>query len=102
MAMGKRESEHQSGLWLVTSELAQSPGRPFYERLNAVLGEAKFDTRAEELCQPFYAKPRKARSDSESAQRHAIARSEPMPSKYPTYSIRKNTPGGMPRRPVWA
>jgi transposase len=56
MSMGKRETERQSDLWLVTSDLARSPGHPFYERLNGVLGEAEFDTRAEELCRPFYAK----------------------------------------------
>ncbi len=55
MAMGKREREQQGGLWLATTRLAQSPGHPFYERLNALLGAADFDTRAEELCQPFYA-----------------------------------------------
>ena len=31
MSMGKREDERQSDLWLVTSDLAQSPGHPFYE-----------------------------------------------------------------------
>jgi transposase len=56
MSMGKRERERQSDLWLATSHLAQSPGHPFYERLNAVLREAEFDTRTEELCRPFYAK----------------------------------------------
>jgi transposase len=56
MSMGNRETERQSDLWLATSDLARSPGHPFYERLNGVLGEAEFDTRAEELCRPFYAK----------------------------------------------
>lgn len=55
MAMGKREAERQGDLWLATTELARSPGHPFYERLNAVLAEAQFDARAEELCRPFYA-----------------------------------------------
>ena len=56
MSMGKRERERQSELWLATSHLAQSPGHPFYERLNAVLAEAGFDTRTEELCGPYYAR----------------------------------------------
>ncbi len=56
MSMGNRESERQADLWLATSDLARSPGHPFYERLNAVLGAAEFDSRSEELCQPFYAK----------------------------------------------
>ncbi len=56
MSMGKRERERQSDLWLPTTDLAQSPGHPFYERLNSVLREAEFDSRAEELCRPYYAK----------------------------------------------
>jgi len=55
MAMGKRETERQGDLWLATTDLARSPGHPFYERLNALLAEARFDERAEELCRPFYA-----------------------------------------------
>lgn len=55
MAMGKREGERQAELWLPTSDLARSPGHPFYERLNALLAEARFDERTEDLCRPFYA-----------------------------------------------
>lgn len=55
MAMGKREAERQGDLWLATTDLARSPGHPFYERLNAVLAEARFDARAEDLCRPYYA-----------------------------------------------
>jgi hypothetical protein len=43
MSMGKRTRERQSGMWLATSELARSPGHPFYERLNRILEEAGFD-----------------------------------------------------------
>ena len=56
MSMGKRDEERQSDLWLATSNLAQSPGHPFYERLNAVLREAEFDARTETLCEAYYAK----------------------------------------------
>jgi len=55
MAMGNRETKRQADLWLATSDLARSPGHPFYERLNRLLAEAEFDVRAEELCRPFYA-----------------------------------------------
>lgn len=55
MAMGKREGERQGDLWLATSDLARSPGHPFYERLNKLLADAEFDARAEELCRHFYA-----------------------------------------------
>jgi len=55
MALGRRESEQQADLWIATTHLAQSPGHPFYERLNALLRAADFDGRTEELCAPFYA-----------------------------------------------
>ena len=56
MSMSKREGETQSDLWIPTTELARSPGHPFYERLNKILGEADFDVFVEKLCAPFYAK----------------------------------------------
>jgi len=56
MSMSKREGEPQSDLWIPTTELARSPGHPFYERLNKILAEARFDAFVEELCAPFYAK----------------------------------------------
>jgi transposase len=55
MAMGKQQHERQADLWLATTDLARSPGHPFYERLNAVLGKADFDRRVEDLCRPYYA-----------------------------------------------
>jgi transposase len=56
MSMSKREGERQSDLWIPTTELARSPGHPFYERLNKILAEAGFDAFVEKLCAPFYAK----------------------------------------------
>ena len=55
MSMGNRASERQADLWLATSDLARSPGHPFYVRVNEILREAGFDASAEELCRPFYA-----------------------------------------------
>ena len=55
MSMSKREGEKQSDLWIPTTELARSPGHPFYERLNKILSEAGFDPFVEKLCAPFYA-----------------------------------------------
>ena len=55
MSMSKREGEKQADLWIPTTELARSPGHPFFERLNKVLAEASFDRFVEELCAPFYA-----------------------------------------------
>jgi transposase len=54
MAMGKRKGR-QGGLWIATSDLARSPGHPFYERLNRLLVEYGFDTFVEEQCRSFYA-----------------------------------------------
>jgi len=55
MAMGQRREERQDSLFVPAGRLAKSPGHPFYERLNAVLGEAGFDRFVEERCAGFYA-----------------------------------------------
>ena len=55
MSMRRRPKEKQPDLWIATSELARTPGHPFYERLNAVLAEAQFDDFVEERCAGFYA-----------------------------------------------
>ena len=54
MAVGKREPK-QGAFWVATQALPKSPGHPFYEKLNAILREAKFDPWVEDLCAPFYA-----------------------------------------------
>ncbi len=54
MAMGKRKGR-QGGLWIATSDLARSPGHPFYERLNRLLAEHGFDAFVEQQCRSFYA-----------------------------------------------
>ena len=41
-------------MWVATSDLAKSPGHPFYQRLNRVLDEAGFDRFAEKRCEEFY------------------------------------------------
>jgi transposase len=55
MSMRPRPKRKQPDLWIATSDLARTPGHPFYERLNALLAEAKFDEFVEERCQRFYA-----------------------------------------------
>jgi transposase len=40
---------------VATTSLPQSPGHPFYEKLNGLLSEAEFDEYVEELCRPYYA-----------------------------------------------
>jgi transposase len=55
MALGRRAGEQQA-MWVVTTELARSPGHPFYDALNRLLRDEDFDRRVEVLCEPFYAK----------------------------------------------
>ena len=55
MTMGRRKAEQQPELWVPTTELPRSPGHVFYEKLNHLLAEARFDTYVEDLCRPYYA-----------------------------------------------
>ena len=54
MSLGKRKQEQQE-LLVATTSLPQSPGHPFYQKLNRLLREAKFDKYVEGLCRPYYA-----------------------------------------------
>jgi len=55
MAMGTRKQrERQADLWIATAEIAETPGHAFYERLNELLVEHRFDRRLEHLCRRFY------------------------------------------------
>jgi transposase len=56
MALGRRNEERQGEFWVATQQLPTSPGHVFYEKLNGLLAEAKFDEWAEALCEPYYAK----------------------------------------------
>ncbi len=40
---------------MATTSLPQSPGHPFYQKLNRLLAEPKFDEYIEGLCRPYYA-----------------------------------------------
>lgn len=53
MALGRRKSQQQE-MFIPTSALPRSPGHPFYEALNKLLKDAKFDTYVEGLCEPLY------------------------------------------------
>jgi transposase len=56
MAMGtRRERQRQEDLWITHAELATAPGHPFYQRLNELLDQEKFDEFAEKECGQFYA-----------------------------------------------
>ena len=51
--MGRRE-EQQTPMWLSGTELARSPGHRFYEKLNELLSEAKFDRQVEQMCAAYF------------------------------------------------
>ena len=54
--MGKRRSHAgQPSMWVASTDLPQSAGHPFYQRLNRVLDDAGFDAFVEEQCATFYA-----------------------------------------------
>jgi transposase len=54
MALGQRRTERQPELWVATAKLPTSIGHVFYDALNRVLRDGKFDNFAESLCEPFY------------------------------------------------
>jgi transposase len=57
MAMGtRRKRERQQDLWIVASDVVETPANVFYDRLNQILDEHKFDAKVERLCQKFYKK----------------------------------------------
>jgi transposase len=56
MAMGRRRKRvRQEGLWTPTAALPVSASHPFYQRLNQILDEKRFDEYVEEICKDFYA-----------------------------------------------
>jgi hypothetical protein len=56
MGMGTQQSQgKQEEIWIANTELARSPGHPFYQRLNELLDREKFDLFLEGLCRKFYA-----------------------------------------------
>src|SRR5499425_3696241 len=57
MAMGTRKQrERQQDLWIATSDVVETPGNAFYDRLNGILDEHKFDQKVEAVCRKFYKK----------------------------------------------
>jgi len=56
MAMGRRRKRvRQEGLWTPTAALPVGASHPFYQRLNQILDENKFDEYVETICEEFYA-----------------------------------------------
>jgi transposase len=59
MAMGTRkDQEQQEELWIPRASLAKGAGHPFYQRLNQLLEESRFDEFVEGRCRRFYAAKR--------------------------------------------
>ena len=54
MAMGRRKQHTQPPLFVVTTDLPQTPAHPFYSQLNEVLASGEFDAMVEGLCAKFY------------------------------------------------
>src|SRR5204863_8825060 len=55
MAMGTRKKrERQEELWVVRSEVVETPAHAFYDRLNQILDEHNFDRNVEHLCRRYY------------------------------------------------
>src|ERR1700686_982298 len=56
MAMGRRKKRvRQEGLWIPATVLPVGASHPFYQRLNQILDEKKFDEYVEGICEKFYA-----------------------------------------------
>ena len=56
MAMGRRKKRvRQERLWTPTAALPVGASHPFYQRLNQILDEKKFDEYVEAICESFYA-----------------------------------------------
>lgn len=53
--MGTRR-ERQQDMWIATSDVVETPANAFYDRLNQILDEHKFDAKAERVCRKFYRK----------------------------------------------
>src|SRR5437016_8901142 len=54
MAMGTKQARRTQEELFYASERTETPGHPFYEQLNRVLEQAKFDRFCEERCRGFY------------------------------------------------
>ncbi|MFO0789072.1 MAG: transposase [Pirellulales bacterium] len=55
MGLGRRRESRQQELWIAADQLGRTPRHVFYEKLNRVLAQAKFDAWVEARCRPYYA-----------------------------------------------
>jgi len=54
--MGKRKKERQQEFWIASQDVFQPPGNVFYDRLNSILDQHRFDSKVEAVCRKFYKK----------------------------------------------
>lgn len=55
MAMGRRrKSGRQESLWIANHDVARAPANAFYDRLNQILDQHRFDEKVEALCSRYY------------------------------------------------
>ena len=54
MAIGRGKRERQQGLWIATRDVVETPANAFYDRLNQILDEHKFEAKVERLYQKFF------------------------------------------------
>ena len=52
----RRKRERQEELWIAISDVVETPGNAFYDRLNGILNNHKFDAKVEQLCRKYYKK----------------------------------------------
>jgi transposase len=52
----EEKRERQEELWIASRDVVESPRNVFYDRLNGILDEHKFDKKVEFLCRKFYKK----------------------------------------------
>lgn len=50
----RRQEGTQGSMWIAYGDIQGAPGHRFYEKLNELLREAKFDRQVEELCAPYF------------------------------------------------
>src|SRR5436305_522626 len=57
MAMGTRKRrERQQELWIASNAVVETPANVFYDRVNEILDEHRFDQKVEAICRKFYKK----------------------------------------------
>lgn len=55
--MGTRSKRQQQEFWIASSDMVQTPANAFYDRLNQILDQHRFDRHVERLCRRYYKGP---------------------------------------------